>query len=134
MRIIDAFIYADLWIYYVTEKEKKRGILLTIWLILILIDNTVTVLLLNGGFFTSLFPSIPSWAVYALEIATILNVIFATFLFMWKKWAFFAFCGVAGITFIIKLVVGQGIVSAIFGLLFPIILYLIMRSKWNLFK
>ncbi len=116
------------------EKGKKRGILLTIWLILILTDNTVTALLLSGGFIPSLFPTIPSWAVYVLEIATILNVIFATFLFMWKKWAFFAFCGVAGITFIIKLVIGQGIVLAIFGLLFPIILYLIMRSKWNLFK
>lgn len=115
------------------EKGKKRGILLTIWLILILTDNTVTALLLSGGFITSLFPTIPSWAVYVLEIATILNVIFATFLFMWKRWAFFAFCGVAGITFTIKLVNGQ-IVSAIFGLLFPIILYLIMRSKWNLFK
>jgi hypothetical protein len=117
-----------------SEKEKKRGILLTIWLILILTDNTVTVLLLNGGFFTSLFPSIPSWAVYVLEIATILNVILATFLFMWKKWAFFAFCGVAGITFMIKLVIGRGIVEAIFGLLLPVILYLIMRSKWNFFK
>lgn len=115
------------------EKGKKRGILLTIWLILILTDNIVTALLLSGGFITSLFPTIPSWAVYVLEIATILNVIFATFLFMWKRWAFFAFCGVGGITFTIKLVNGQ-IVSAIIGLLFPIILYLIMRSKWNLFK
>lgn len=117
-----------------TEKEKKRGILLTIWLLLILTDNTITALLWSGGFFNSLFPTIPSWAVYVLVIATILNVIFAAFLFMWKKWAFFAFCGVAGITFMIKLVIGRGIVEAILGLLFPIILYLIMRSKWDFFK
>ena len=52
---------------------------------------------------------------------------------MWKKWAFFAFCGIAGIAFVINLVIRGGF-SSILGLLGPIILYLIMRPKWDLFE
>ncbi len=118
------------------ETEKKRGALLTIWLILMLVFNGITALtyLLGGRFITALLPTIPSWTIYILGIGGILNVIFAIFLFRWKKWAFFAFCGMAGIAFIINLGIGTGIVSAIFGLFGPIILYLIMRPKWDLFE
>ena len=116
--------------------EKKRGALLTIWLILMLLANAIVALgyLLGGGAIIARFPTIPSWAIYVLGIGAIINVILTIFLFMWKKWAFFAFCGVAGIAFIINLVIGIGIVSAILGLLAPIILYLIMRPKWDLFE
>jgi len=116
--------------------EKKRGALLTIWLILMLLANAGTALtyLLDGGFITAFLPTIPSWAIYTLGIFALLNVVFTIFLFMWKKWAFFAFCGSAGIIFVINVVIGIGIVSTLLGLIGPVILYLILRSKWNLLE
>ncbi len=118
------------------ETEKKRGALLTIWLILILISNGITALsyLFGEGFITSVLPTIPMWAIYSLGIFALLNLVFTIFLFMWKKWAFFAFCGSAGIILVINLVIGIGIVFALLGLIGPVILYLIMKSKWDLFE
>ncbi len=120
----------------IVETEKKRGALLTIWLILMLIFNGITALsyLLVGEFIASALSPIPIWAIYSLGVFALLNLVFTIFLFMWKRWAFFAFCGSAGIVFIINLVIEIGIVSALLGLIGPVILYLIMRSKWNLFE
>lgn len=118
------------------ETEKKRGVLLTLWLILMFVFNGLTALLylLGGGFIASVLPTIPMWAIYSFGIFSLLNFVFTIFLFIWKKWAFFAFCGSAGIIFIINLVIGIGIVSTLLGLIGPVILYLILRSKWNLFE
>jgi len=115
--------------------EKKRGALLTIWLILMLLANAGTALgyLLEGGFITAVLPTIPSWAIYVLGVVTLLNVVFTIFLFMWKKWAFFALCGTAGLAFVINLIIGMGFYS-VFGLLGLIILYLILSPKWNLLE
>jgi hypothetical protein len=101
-----------------------------------LIFNGITVLvyLLGAGFMASILPTIPIWAFYVLGILAILNITFTIFLFKWKRWAFFAICGMAGIVFIINLLIGVNIFSSIFGLSGPIILYLIMRSRWNLFE
>lgn len=112
--------------------EKKRGAILTIWLVLMLIANAGTALyyFLFGSLVTTVLPTIPSWAIIVLGVLSLLNVIFTVFLFMWKKWAFFAFCGTAGIALVINIVIGMGIAS-ILGLLGPVILYLLLRSKWN---
>ena len=132
------------------KPMKKRGALLTIWLILMLLANIGAALMyfiviylikyaLGGGRIdlTPLvvaFPAIYVWAFYVLGIGALLNVVFTIFLFMWKKWAFFAFCGLTGIVFIINLVTGTTIVSSILGLLGPVILYLLMRPKWKFFE
>ncbi|MBW2995668.1 hypothetical protein KY332_00035 [Candidatus Woesearchaeota archaeon] len=118
------------------ETEKKRGALLTTWLILMLIFNGLTALsyLLLGGFLASVPPITPMWTNYFFGVFALLNFVFTIFLFMWKRWAFFAFCVNAVIIFVINLVIGIGIVSALLGLSGPVILYLIMRSKWELFE
>lgn len=115
--------------------EKKRGTLLTIWLILMIIFNGITFLLYlgDGSFITSILSKIPTWAIYTFGIFALLNLVFAIFLLMWKRWAFFALCGSAGLIFIINLIIGTGI-SSLLGLIGPAILYLIMRPKWNLFE
>ena len=115
--------------------EKERGALLTVWLILMLLANAGTALIyfLSDGLIAALVPTIPLWTIYTFAIFALLNVIFTIFLFMWKKWAFFALCGSAGIAFIINLVIGVGPFSIV-GLLGPAVLYLILRSKWNLLE
>jgi len=96
--------------------------------------GTALTYLLAGGFITAVLPTIPSWAIYVLGVGALLNVVFVIFLFMWKKWAFFALCGMAGIAFVINLVSGMGIVPSILGLAGVVILYLILRSKWDLLE
>jgi hypothetical protein len=118
------------------KKEKQRGALLTTWLILMIIANSFSAIFyfFLKGFVSFLLPNIPSGIWYVYGLVSLANIIFAIFLFMWKKWAFFAFCGSAVLAFIMNLSMGVGILNALFGTLGVIILYLIMRPKWNLFE
>ncbi|NCO96528.1 MAG: hypothetical protein COY38_05245 [Candidatus Aenigmarchaeota archaeon CG_4_10_14_0_8_um_filter_37_24] len=117
-------------------KEKKRGGLLTAWLILMIIANsftTLTYLFLNSLIIAA-FPNVPSSIFYIYGALELANVIFAIFLFKWKKWAFFAFCTSAVIIFIMNVSIGLSIFTALFGLIGIVILYLILKPKWNLLE
>ncbi len=117
-------------------ENKKRGKLLTCWLIIMLIANigtSLTYLLWNSTVITS-FSNIPVWIFYIYGILALANAAFTVFLFRWKKWAFFAFCGSAIIASVLNLLIGIETLSIIAGLTGPIILYLILRSRWNLFE
>jgi len=120
------------------EMERKKGVLLTIWLILMLVGNlgfALTYLIIAIGLSASGGPSpLPLWAFYVLGIFGLLNFIFTIFLFMWKRWAFFAFAGSASIVFVINLMLGLGIIISSLGLIGPVILYLLLRSKWDLLE
>ena len=49
-----------------------------------------------------------------------------------KKWAFFALCGTALVTFAVNLYVGVGVL-AVWGLAGVVITYLVLHQQWNLF-
>jgi hypothetical protein len=118
------------------ETEKKRGAWLTIWLVFMLIVNfftALTYLVLNKTI-ASVYPNVALWVWYIYGLVSLANFIFIILLFMWKKWPFYAFCGSAVIAFIMNLAIGLGIVSAVLGLAGPIILYLSMKSRWDLFE
>ena len=119
-----------------SQGEKKRGKLLTTWLIIMLAANAGTALtyLLWNSSIIDMYPNVPPSIWYVYGILGLANVVFTVFLFMWKKWAFFAFCGMATLAFILNLIVGIGIIASIFGLAGPVILYLIIRSKWSLLE
>ncbi len=119
-----------------SKTEKKRGALLTIWLAIMLILNIITALsyLLLNASIASFYPGIPLWIFYLYGLLSLANAVFVIFLFKWKKWAFFAICASAAIIFIMNISVGIKTTAAIAGLLGPVILYLIMRPKWNLFE
>jgi hypothetical protein len=116
------------------KTEKKRGILLTGWLILMLIANSLTAIsyFIGSSFFAEIL-AIPTWSLYTLGLLALFNVGFAIFLFNWKKWAFFGFCGTTVVTFVINLSIGLGL-GSITGFLGIIILYLILRPKWSLLE
>ncbi len=118
------------------ETEKKRGALLTTWLVIMLIANFFTALsyFIFNSTIASTYPNIPVWMFYLYGVLSLANLTFVIFLFMWKRWAFYALCGSAVIAFIMNIVVGLGIATSIMGLAGPVILYLIMRSRWELFK
>jgi hypothetical protein len=79
------------------------------------------------------YPNVSSWMWYLDGIIAIANVVFVIFLFMWKKWPFYGICALTIIVFILNIIAGFGIISSIFGLLGPAILYLFMRFRWKLF-
>jgi len=118
------------------ETEKKRGVWLTIWLVLMLIANFVTALtyLVLNKTISAGYPNIALWVWYIYGLLALANFVFLILLFRWKKWPFFAFCGITIVAFIMNLVIGLGIFAAISGLIGPIILYFSMKSRWNLFE
>lgn len=120
------------------DTEKNRGALLTIWLMIMLGVNIIYAFfyLVSGGFIINLLPSATERvATYIFGILALFNAALTIFLFKWKKWAFFAFCGNTVLIFIINLIIGTPIIASLFGLfLGPLVLYLIMKPKWNLFE
>lgn len=114
-------------------EGKKRGKLLTTWLVLMVIFNTgtaLTYLLANSSIIAS-YPNAPSGIFYVYGILALANVVFTIFLFKWKKWAFWAFCGTTVISLLLNLIIGVAAFDIISGLLGPLVLYLILRSKWS---
>jgi hypothetical protein len=126
------------------KPVKKRGALLTIWLILMLVSYVTSLAILTlwlffGKYFTANLSELPYaithvWVIYASIIGALLGIVFTIFLFLWKKWAFFAFCGLAGIGFVFNIIQGTSIVLSVLGLLGPVILYLLIRPKWKFFE
>ena len=112
---------------------KKHGVLLTIWMILIIIVNIGSI---SGLFWSSAYPNTPSWLIYVYAISGSANVVFMIFLFMWKKWAFFAYCASVIVVFILNMIdLGVGSAgSPLFALAGPLILYWILHSRWNLLE
>jgi hypothetical protein len=117
---------------------KERGPLLTGWLVLMLVANAATVFLYsviaNSTLARNMFlPNIQLWVIYVFISLGVLNLVCVSFLFLWKKWAFFVLCGSAGTAFGINVFVGVG-AFAFVGLGGVVITYLIIRSKWSLFS
>lgn len=115
---------------------KERGVLLTVWLALMLAANMVTLMLYLAlavsPFGYLLLPSVPAWAVYIFTSLGALNLVCVCFLFLWKKWAFFALCVSAAIALAVNLYVGVG-AFAFLGLAGAVISYILLRPKWALF-
>jgi len=98
-----------------------------IWLWFALVVNVISFIvsipavLLVGGIYYLLF---------VLEIGMIAGV--AVMLFTKKKLGYFVCCGCGLITFILNLILGVNIISAVWGLVgFPLITYLVLKSQWK---
>jgi len=82
-------------------------------------------------------PTIPFWITTLFGILSLLNLIFIIFLFKWKKWAFYGFIVTVIVGFLldfITLSLTSVLYKAIPGLLGLVILYLLLRRKWNYFE
>lgn len=98
---------------------KERGALLTVSLALMLTANAMTTLLYSLFIISpvgrNLFlPGIQLWVIYVFIFLGLLNLVCVSFLFLWKKWAFFMLCASAGTAFVINLFAGAG-ASAFLG-------------------
>ncbi len=115
------------------KTTKSRGGLLTAWLVLMVISNSISAVayLFFNDVLQAVVPDLPVSLLYGYGLLSVINLFCTYFLFRWKKWAFYAYCAVAGIGFILN-VIFLDIVSALLGLLGPLILYILLKPKWKL--
>jgi hypothetical protein len=122
-------------LFHIMVETKKRSILLTIWLAIMLIGNFFALLT-----YLLFIPRIASYLrihsliFYIFGFLSLVNLICVVYLFMWKKKAFYVLCASAIVAFILNLIIGVGIIMVLFGLAGPVILYLLMKPQWNLFE
>ncbi len=93
---------------------------------------SITYLFFNS-FITKALPNISTSIIYVLGALSVIQLISIYFIFKWKKIGFYGVLGPAAISFVIN-VLYLGFSSAIRGLLGLMILYLLVRNKWNLFE
>ncbi len=114
---------------------RKRGILLTIWLALMLIGyliSAVTYLFMNSVV-TSAIPGMSSAVIYLLGVVSLVGIAAVYLMFTWKKLGFYIAIGIAAISFIVNAAY-LGIVNAILGLIGIVILYILIRGKLGQFE
>jgi hypothetical protein len=81
-------------------------------------------------------PGVPSWAVLALGLGSVFNIVCVIGLFAWKKWGFWGFCASSIVVLCINLSIGIPPVNAIFGLAGVAIIYAVLqiggkRTGWS---
>ena len=73
----------------------------------------------------------PVWALYFFLFLQIGYIVSVVTISRWKKWGFYLFCVLALAGFVVNLEIGITI-YAFTGLIIIGVLYLLLRSKWNL--
>lgn len=117
------------------KQEKKLGVALIIWLVIMLIGNAATAILYFafGSALLEMLPEYPLWTFYLLGALALVILFLTAMLFLWQKWAFYTICALAVFIFIFNLFLGVNVTSALMGLIGPIILYFLMKPQWKLF-
>jgi hypothetical protein len=104
-----------------TEKTKKRHGCLTTWLVLTIIFSVIfTVLLLAGAGVSKSPRGSPTWAIPALVLLLIFEIVCTLALFSWKKWGFWGFCAVNIIGIVVDIGLGISIVWPLVAVLVSI--------------
>lgn len=108
---------------------KYRHGCLTAFLVFGIISNTLVVLFysLGSAMVRGASPNLPGWSLPVLSVIAVCNIAFFVAIFLWKKWAFYAFIASAAITFIINISIGLSIVSSVLGLAGIAVLYWVLQ-------
>ena len=118
------------------QKEYKRGIWLTGFLILMFVSNPITAFLYlsNPEILTSQYPNATSGILYSLGVMALLNVIFA--IGIWKRnvWGLQGFYISVCVAFGVNMYIGIGLLGAMFGTLGALLVFLTTRNKLAYFK
>jgi len=120
---------------------KKRGVLLSAWLIIILIASFIGFLSFFVNSFDNSFsvehPNIPLWTFYFMGLISFSYIIFSILIFLWKKWAIFAISISTIIAFLINIMVNSQEElnqNPFVGLLGISILVCLCLPKWKMFE
>lgn len=117
------------------EVVKKRGFWLTAFLILMFIANPFTAFTYfsNPEMIIQAYPKMTTGILYFMGAISIVNLVLAIGVWMWKKWGVFGFYGVVVIAFCINIYVGIGIVGSLSGLIGAVIIFFTTKNRWEHF-
>ncbi|MEX0289474.1 MAG: hypothetical protein AB3N14_10230 [Flavobacteriaceae bacterium] len=113
---------------------KQRHGCLTALLIFMIVINAITALsyLFMGDTISQNFPGgVSNTTMFTLALFGFANIIFAIFLFKWKKIGFWGFVGSSLVALAINLNIGLSIGQSLLGLLGVAILYGVLQIKQN---
>ncbi|PIZ94957.1 MAG: hypothetical protein COX81_02245 [Candidatus Magasanikbacteria bacterium CG_4_10_14_0_2_um_filter_37_12] len=127
-----------------STKNKKRGFLLTAWLVFMLFWYGLASLglILGGGVLTALLEAFMPAVAFAgwlffviMGLVNVIGFIFTIFIFMWKKWALYTVLGI-GVAFGLVVFVFSGFAfkTLVSSLLSPAILALLTYPKLKFFN
>jgi hypothetical protein len=119
-----------------TGTQVKRSGCLTVFIIVLIVLYALGTL---GSFFagpllSGLAPDYSINTSYSIfsGVLSLLNIIFLIGVWKYKKWGFYGFVAVSLLNIILSIfLTGSIITSLISGLIFPIILYFLIKPIWN---
>ncbi|MBZ0278375.1 MAG: hypothetical protein K8I60_19670 [Anaerolineae bacterium] len=125
-----------------TTEERKRGIALTIWLVLMILLNLYSFSTnwalrqdwIDHGLNEAFNRSTPEIIPLLYVILPLVNIASAALVWFWKKIGLYLFVLSTGIVFVLNLSLGIPIGFALFGLVGMVILYVLMRPRWQWFE
>jgi hypothetical protein len=118
-----------------SSVKPERGGCLTAWIVVALIANALLAFyyLTSSAAMQAVYPSAPGWAFIGLAALGVINAVGAIGLWMWKRWGFYVYAGVAAITLVVNLIIGVPITYALTGLIGLGILWWLVKDKWAAF-
>jgi len=119
-----------------TENQVKRSGCLTAFIIILIVLYALGALgaFLAGPLVAGLMPEYAANASNSIfsGILSLLSIVFLIGVWKYKKWGFYGFAAAAVVSIIISVMTtGNILVSVISGLIFPAILYFLIRPVWN---
>jgi hypothetical protein len=134
------------------EPKKRDGGLRT-WLVLILLGNAIFLISLLASvwkdFFFVIFPFgvilgffeffsesflIPLWSIPFFVIYSAISICSVILLFAWRKWGFYAICIITIAGLVTGIVSGFLTLGILAGCASIVILGILLRSEWKLFR
>jgi hypothetical protein len=116
----------------VSRDTKERGGCLTYWL------AYSAIVALLGVYFGSSFISNTSWFLNGTIGITIFQIIFIIGIWLWNKWGIFGYAAITLMTPIIAYIrvesISEAFISLIQALSIILVLYLLVKPKWQLFE
>jgi hypothetical protein len=108
---------------------KKRHGCLTAWLVLMIVGDSFSALmyLLGSGMIRKGLPNFPAWAMFALILFSVFNLVCAIALFQWRKWGFWGCCASSVVVLFVNLSIGIGTGQCLLGLVGVLILYAVLQ-------
>lgn len=119
-----------------TDKQVKRSGCLTAFIIVLIVLYVLGALgsFLAGPILSTLMPEYSTDTSNSLisGVLSLINITFLIGVWMYKKWGFYGFVGVSIINIILSIFLTGGVLTSIIsGLLFPLILYFLIKPIWN---
>ena len=114
----------------------NRGFWLTAFLVFMYIGNSYSsyIYFFKTEIISNQLPQGSNEIVYVLGSLTLINIILATGVILWKKWGVYGFYAMGVLAYIINVSFGLDPSKSILGLVGPVLIYFLTKNKWSRFS